>query len=88
MQTSGKSQLLTKVTKMYPGEYVIDVKDDRCLHGCILSPGSLSGRVVLQTQAGNFFFFFWLCLLAYGILVPRPVIKPVPPEAEAWSPNK
>ena len=58
MQTSGKSQLLTKVTKLYPGEYAIDAKDDRCLHGSVLSPDSLRGRVVLQTQAGKFFFFF------------------------------
>ena len=70
MQTSGKSQLLTKVTKMYPGEYVIDVKDDRCLHGCILSPGSLSGRVVLQTQAGNFFFFLAVPLGLWDLSSP------------------
>ena len=32
-------------------------------------------------------FFFWPSLAACGILVPRPGIKPVPPEVEARSPN-
>ena len=36
-----------------------------------------------------FFFFltFWLCLLARGILVPRPGIEPAPPAVEAQSLN-
>ena len=34
-----------------------------------------------------FFFFFWPCHLACGILVPRPGIKPVAPAVEARSPN-
>ena len=32
-------------------------------------------------------FCFWLCPLAYGILVPRPGIKPVPSAVETWSSN-
>ena len=32
-------------------------------------------------------FCFWLCHLAYGILVPRPGIKPVPSAVETWSSN-
>ena len=31
-----------------------------------------------------FFFFFWLCHAACGILVPRPGMEPVPPAVEAW----
>ena len=30
-------------------------------------------------------FCFWLCHLAYGILVPRPGIEPVPSAVETWS---
>ena len=33
----------------------------------------------------GFFFFFWPCLEAYRILVPRPGIEPVPSEVEMWS---
>ena len=29
-----------------------------------------------------FFFFLWLCCTAYGILVPQPGIKPMPPAEE------
>ena len=29
--------------------------------------------------------YFWPCLTACGILVPRPGVEPVPPELEAWS---
>ena len=29
-----------------------------------------------------FFFFFWLCGMTFGILVPLPGIKPVPPAVE------
>ena len=32
--------------------------------------------------------FFWLHLKACGILVPRWGMEPVPPAAEAWSPNR
>ena len=35
----------------------------------------------------NFFFFFWLCLEACGILVPWPGIEPAPSAVEVWSPN-
>ena len=34
-----------------------------------------------------FFFFFWPCHTACGILVPQPGIKPVPPALEAQSSN-
>ena len=34
-----------------------------------------------------FFFFFWPCRVARGILVPRPGIEPVPPALEARSFN-
>ena len=34
-----------------------------------------------------FFFFFWPCRTACGILVPQPGIKPMPPAVEAWSLN-
>ena len=33
------------------------------------------------------FFFFWLCCLTYGILVPWPGIDPSPLAVEVWSPN-
>ena len=32
----------------------------------------------------GFFFFFWPCPAACGILVPQPGIKPTPPALEAW----
>ena len=34
-----------------------------------------------------FFFFFWPCRAACGILVPGPGIEPMPPAVEAQSPN-
>ena len=34
-----------------------------------------------------YLFVYWLCLVAYGILVPQPRIKPVPPALEARSLN-
>ena len=34
-----------------------------------------------------FFFFFWLCHTACGILIPRPGIKPTPTAVEAWCIN-
>ena len=34
-----------------------------------------------------FVFFFWPCCTAYGILIPRPGIEPMPPALEAWSLN-
>ena len=34
-----------------------------------------------------FFFMFWPYCAACGILVPRPVIKPVSPASEVWSLN-
>ena len=34
----------------------------------------------------GFCFLFYGCA-AWGILFPRPGIKPVPPAMEAWSPN-
>ena len=33
------------------------------------------------------FLFFCLCYLAYGILVSRPGIEPVPPAVKAWTLN-
>ena len=33
------------------------------------------------------FFFFWPCHVAFGILVPWPGVKPVPPAVEAQSLN-
>ena len=36
---------------------------------------------------GTSIIFFWPRLVAYGILVPRPGIKPVPPALEAQSLN-
>ena len=33
----------------------------------------------------KFLFIYWLCLAAYGILVPRPGIKSVAPVVEAQS---
>ena len=35
----------------------------------------------------SFFFFLWQHHSAWGILVPWPGIKPMPPEVEAWSLN-
>ena len=35
----------------------------------------------------SFFFFFWPCHAACGILVPQPGIEHVPPALEAWSLN-
>ena len=35
----------------------------------------------------NFFFFFWLCHMACGTLVPQPGIQLVLPAVEAWSLN-
>ena len=32
-------------------------------------------------------FFFWLCCMACGILVPQPGIKPRPMAVKALSPN-
>ena len=32
-----------------------------------------------------FYFTFWLCCTACGILVPQPGIKATPPAVEAWS---
>ena len=45
---------------------------------------------MVSSRAGSvcvlsFFFFFWPSLVACGILVPRPGIKPVPPAVEVWS---
>ena len=42
-----------------------------------------------QSQLLHCFFFlmFWPYCAAYGILVPRPVIKLVPPASEVWSLN-
>ena len=34
-----------------------------------------------------FYFLFWLCRVACGILAPRPGIKPEPPAWEVWSLN-
>ena len=36
----------------------------------------------------SFLVFFWLRHVACGILVPQPGIEPVPPAAEAQSPNR
>ena len=33
------------------------------------------------------FIYFWPCLMAYGILVPRPGVKSMAPAVEAWSPT-
>ena len=33
------------------------------------------------------FFFFWLCCMACGILVPRPGIEPRPSAVKTWCPN-
>ena len=35
----------------------------------------------------SFLFFFWLCCMACGILVPQPGIEPMPPALEAQSFN-
>ena len=35
----------------------------------------------------HFFFFFWSCSEACGILVPRPGFEPVPSSVKALSPN-
>ena len=42
---------------------------------------------VLLSPSRNSFFFSWLCRAACGILVPQPGIEPMPPAAEAQSPN-
>ena len=34
-----------------------------------------------------FFFLFWPCSVACGLLVPKPGIKPRPLAVNAWSPN-
>ena len=35
----------------------------------------------------DFSFFFWLCRVARGILVPRPGIEPTPPAMQVQSLN-
>ena len=46
-----------------------------------------------STSCFSFFFFFififsfWPCLMACGILVPRPGIEPGPLAVKVWSPN-
>ena len=35
----------------------------------------------------SLFFIFWPHCTAYGILAPRPQIKPVPPSVEVWHLN-
>ena len=51
---------------------------------CVLGNGVLEA---LQALEAEFFFFFWPCYEACGILVPHLGIKPVPPALEAWSLN-
>ena len=34
-----------------------------------------------------YFLIFWPCPVTYGILVPQPGIKPMPPAVEAWGLN-
>ena len=53
---------------------------------------SLMNLYVLITQMKElstfcFFFFFWPCCMACGILVPWPRIEPEPPAVEVQSPN-
>ena len=33
------------------------------------------------------YFFFWLCHMACGILVPQPGIEPAPSAVQVWRPN-
>ena len=44
---------------------------------------------MLYNEYASSFFYFWLgrVCAAWGILVPWPGIKPVPPAVEAWSAN-
>ena len=59
-----------------------------CCHEGHHTPGHQSFVVVVVL---GFFkidlYSFWLHREACGILVPRPGIKPMSPEVEAWSPN-
>ena len=41
-----------------------------------------------QRTDAIWFFFFWLCHAACGILVPWPGMKPRPPAVEVWSFNQ
>ena len=49
--------------------------------------GTISGSQSSTHQLCDFFFFFWPCHMACGILVPQPGIAPVPPALEALSLN-
>ena len=38
-----------------------------------------------SNSSGQLLFFFWLCHIAHGILVPQPGIETVTPAVKAWS---
>ena len=46
----------------------------------------LEGEGCLKKNKTIFFFFFGHAALAFGILVPRPGIEPVPPAVESQNP--
>ena len=42
---------------------------------------------VTQPIKNIYLFIYWLCRVAYEILVPRPGIEPRSQQLRAWSPN-
>ena len=55
----------------------------------VLCPTRLADYVILgRIKQWTYFFFFWLCCAACGILVPWPGIEPTSPAVEAWSLNR
>ena len=44
-------------------------------------------RPITKKASIAFFFFFWLCHMACGILVPGPGNKHMPPAVEVQNPN-
>ena len=42
---------------------------------------------IIRRVKSKFFFFFWPCREACGILVTQPGIEHVPPAVEVWSLN-
>ena len=48
---------------------------------------NISNQNVIHLKPALFIYFFWPCLVACGILVPRPGIEPRPSAVKAQSPN-
>ena len=49
--------------------------------------GKGEGRSGFYGRTDRFLFFFWLCLLAFRVLVPQPDIEPGPSVMKAQNPN-